>query len=185
MSEVAKRDYAKEGALDHIFHVWINERQMARQKQGMLWESSLYEWKSMLGELQRIPYWLHKARTGALPDQHQQCSLSPVETIEKNTLICALGTDVTQCPILQSLYAKFGDLSDYHKSKGLTLEDADDLAARVCTWHIFTTKLTDQPHLDTSEGYVQDASDRMFWDHYFHSMAGVDMAPGEGEERWV
>jgi len=165
---------SKESSIDHLFHVWINNRQRERGQQGLPWEHSLYEWKSMLVELQRLPGWLKKARTDALPTTHQQCSLSEPETIERNVLLCALGQDVTACPILTSLYAAFEDIEPYYQGKGITVDDADPLAAKVCTWHIFTTKLLEQPYLDTSEGYVQDESDRRFWGTVYAHMAASD-----------
>ena len=53
---------------------------------------------------------------------------------------------------------------------------ADGQAAKVCTWHIFTEKyMRGKEHLDTSEGYVQDSSDRMFWSRVYANLAMADV----------
>lgn len=182
MSET--RDYQRESAADHVFHTWINRRQDERRRAGEPWEPDLYEWMHAEREMRRLPIWLERARTKTLPTVHQQCSHSAAEPIEGNRLICALGQDVTACPILASLYASFAsDLArerEMHRERGFPLRlneaDADLLAARVCCWHIFMEKQRN-PGIDTSEGYVQDESDRRFWGTVYRHLASDD---GEG-----
>jgi hypothetical protein len=133
-------------------------------------EHDLYEWKNAVQEMERLPHWLKQARTGTLPTVHQQCSHSAPEAIEENRLVCALGNDVTKCPLLASLYATFAEQQEVYQrladerdqEPGLQPDDADIAAARTCAWHIFMEKLK-YPHLDTSGGYVQDEGDRRFW----------------------
>lgn len=162
-------DARRKRTIDHVWHVWMNQRQEERGW-GKNTEHDLYEWKRALQEMERLPHWLKQARAGTLPTTHQQCSHSAPEPIEQNRLVCALGMDVTQCPILASLYGVFAEqqtvyqrLADEHDKKPWLLpDDADIAAARTCAWHIFMAKLADS-HLDTSEGYVQDEGDRRFW----------------------
>lgn len=168
--------------MDHLFHVWINQRQDERRNAGESWEHDLYEWKDALQELRRLPQWLRRARTGMLPTLHQQCSHSAPEPITDNRLTCAPGVDVVACPILKSLYASFEDQrTDGAPYTGephypdLTADDGDEIAARVCTWHIFTEQfrriLSGQGFIDTSEGYVQDEGDRMYWRNVYDSLS--------------
>lgn len=173
--------------INHAFHVWINQRAEERRRNSEPFEHDLYEWKNMLMELERLPLWLKRARTGHMPTAHQQYLHSAPEAIAENRLVCALGTDVSTCPILASLYAtfreqaaaravwaekmraKFGE--DYQAPiEQLTEDDADVVGARVCTWHIFMSTLK-APAIDTSEGYVQDESDRRFWGNLYASMS--------------
>lgn len=173
--------------LDHLFHVWINQRQDERRQTGQTWEHDLYEWKSALGELRRLPLWLRRARTGTLPTMHQQCSRQAPEPIAANRLLCALGEDVTACPILASFYAAFeAERTRIMPFNGepsypeLTADDGDEVAAQICVWHIFTTQLRqydarDWSAFDTSEGYAQDEGDRMYWRNVYDSLArGVE-----------
>jgi hypothetical protein len=177
--EKLAQEYRHRSAVDHTFHMWINQRQEARGWQNV--EHDLYEWKSMLGEIGRLPHWLKQARTGTLPTVHQQCSHSAPEAIVKNRVLCALGVDVTECPILASLYSLFTEERAREQrletERGFKVrleeDDADVVAARVCTWHIFMSKLK-HPHLDTSEGYVQHEGDRMYWSRVYSSLSGSD-----------
>lgn len=183
IAEAKERDrpYRRLRDMDHLFHVWINARQDARRDEGESWEHDLYEWKAALQELRRLPGWLRRARTGTLPTIHVQCSHSEPEKIANNRLTCALGVDVTACPILTSLYASFEaqrtHVAAYNGEPSypdLTADDGDEIAARVCTWHIFTEQmrrtLSGQAQIDTSEGYVQDEGDRMYWSNVYDSL---------------
>ena len=182
----AEREQGRQHDADHQFHVWINRRQDERRAGGETTEHDLYEWKAVLAEVGRLPYWLHAARTGTLRQVHQQCSHQAPETIPApNRVICALGVDVIGCPILRGLYEHFAsEIEDrrrlpnpkarrIYRDIGLTLDDADPIAAKVCTWHIFTERQKN-PGIDTSEGYVQDASARMFWDRVYESLSRHD-----------
>jgi len=183
LAELKERDrpHRRLRDMDHLFHTWINRRQDERSNAGEPWEHDLYEWKAALQELRRLPHWLRQARTGTLPTVHQQCSHSAPEPIPANRLTCALGADVTECPILRSLYASFEEqrthIAAYNGEPSypdLTADDGDEIAARVCTWHIFTEQfrrvVSGRPQIDTSEGYVQDEGDRMFWGNVYDSL---------------
>lgn len=182
---------------DHAFHVWINQRQAERRAEGKTdTEHSLYEWKSAMAERVRVPLWLKMARTGTLPTAHQQCSHQAPELIPTNRVLCALGVDVTECPILKSLYATFREEAERGREQlarmrerwpdrthdeaewVITDEDADRIGGDVCAWHIFTTKHGGgderQPYVDTSEGYVQDEGDRMYWRNVYDSLSDRD-----------
>lgn len=180
-------------AVDHAFHVWINQRQEQRHKNGEPWEHDLYEWKSALQEVERLPIWLKRARTNALPTIHQQCSRQEPEAITENVLICALGVNVAECPILASLYETFRQQNEWREglkargmtTPGLTAEAADEVGGKVCAWHIFTTKLKSSPGLDTSEGYVQDESDRRFWKNTYDNLNAMDADYDEDDETSV
>jgi hypothetical protein len=169
--------YRRRSNMAYELHGWINARQDERRKDGQPFEYSLYEWKRAMEELPRMVIWLRKARTGDLRTVHKQCSHSAPEAIESNRLICARGIDVTECPILKSLYAY---VAEDRLNRGLTPDDADELAADVCAWHIFTGTLGMEDEdkkwrrFDTSEGYVQDESDRRFWSNVYTSLAGAD-----------
>lgn len=171
MAEQTQQDYERRDATDSVFHWWINQRQEQRREAGEPWEHDLYEWKSALREIDRLPYWLKGAREGTLSMTHQQCSHSAPETLPENRVVCALGCDVTECPILQSVYASVAEAKErYAGFERYATVDPDEIAARVCCWHIFTEKLK-HPYIDTSEGYVQDESDRRFWDKVYSHLS--------------
>jgi hypothetical protein len=174
MSEPDKEitEAQRRSATDDVWHVWINRRQDERRARGEEWERSLYEFKGMLGELRRLPHWIKRARTGDLPTVHQHCSRSPVERIPTNRLVCALGVDVTQCEILKSLRSTFDEerRRPYYGER-IGEDEVDRVSAAVCCWHIFTSAIGDGPWIDTSEGYVQDESDRLFWQRTYELMA--------------
>ncbi len=177
-------EHKHRNSVEHVFHVWMNQRQDERREERLPWESDLYEWQGAMREMERLPIWLRRARMGELPTIHQQCSHSQPETIEHNVLRCALGRDVTECVLLKSLYALFTEYSKKPWYSDLTLEDADRMGARVCCWHIFRAVfgITGERKnaIDTSEGYVQDESDRRFWATVYDHLAGED-PDGEGE----
>lgn len=166
-----------------LWHAWINKRQDERAKNSQPWESDLYEWKAAFEAMTGyLIHQLRQARTGTLPTVHQQCSHSDPEPIKKPVLTCAMGVDVTACPILQSLYA-FGDEQRDSRHMTASPEDIDELAARTCAWHIFTEKFRATEKngygFDTSEGYALDTSDRMFWDRVY---ANLQAPEGEAPE---
>lgn len=180
MSE--QRDYQRESAADHAYHVWMNARQEERRARGEPWEPDLYEFQRAVQELRRLPVWMHRLRTNTLPTTHQQCSHSPTEPIAANRLICALGEDVATCPILASLRATFAGEVDrarrLEEERGIPRrlheDDIDLLAARCCTWHILISQLKAKGHIDTSEGYVQDEGDRRFWSRVYDSLSLIE-----------
>jgi hypothetical protein len=175
--EAEMEAYKRRTGIDHVFHTWINRRQDERRAAGEPWERSLYEWKTAMQERRRLVIWLRKARTGDLPTEHKQCSHSPSEPIPTNRLVCARGVDVTECPILRNLYDEFARRPNHYES---TPDDADEVAADVCAWHIFTGTIGYEDrkgthsHLDTSEGYVQHEGDRMFWSNVYQSLSMSD-----------
>lgn len=123
----------------------------------------------MLNELPRLAFWIRRARTGELPAVHQQCSHCKPEHIHENALLCAKGVNVNECPILASLRKSV-------KERHVSDEDADKLCGLTCAWHILATSLGVEEDkswhgIDTSEGYVQDASDRMFWSNLYESLS--------------
>jgi hypothetical protein len=169
--ENAKQPAPLPHELDNPWHGWINEYSTSEQKAGRPWLHSLYEFKTMLNELPRLAYWIRRARTGELPKVHQQCSHCRPEHIHENHLLCAKGVNVNECPILLSLRANV-------KQRGVSEDDADRLCGLTCAWHIFTTATGVKDGMgwngiDTSEGYVQDASDRMFWSNVYESLASA------------
>jgi hypothetical protein len=165
-------------SVEHVWHVWINRRQDQRRATGEQWESDLYAWKDALRELERIPLWLKRVRENTLPTLHKQCSQQDPEPIAENRLICALGTNVAECPILKSLYETVAEHSAIKHYSDVTVEDADALGGKVCAWHIFRTVFgitgDRASYIDTSEGYVQDESDRMYWRRVYDNLSAVD-----------
>lgn len=183
-------NYGEISSRTNTLHQWINARQEARRKAGEPWESTLYEWKDMEAERRRLPLVLRRAFEGTLPTVHRQCSRTEPEPIAENRLVCALGQEVTTCPMLMSLREKFTErLADEqrwhernpHYTPDLTDESVYQAMATVCTWHIYTSVFQIAPNrpesrrIDTSEGYAQDESDRRFWKTtYDHLSAGLD-----------
>lgn len=165
--------HRRQGNIDQAFHVWINERQDERRKAKEPFEKDLYEFKRALAEVDRLPRLLKAARTSTLPTMHQQCSHSAPIPIVENRLVCALGVDVTQCPILASVYASAARerFPEGHRLAefNVTPDDADVIAGRVCTWHILME--SQKRSVDTSEGYLKDESDRMYWSRVYESLS--------------
>lgn len=176
----------EERSLEHIWHVWINKRQDAERKANPehKHEHSLYEFKSMLEFLSYGKNVIRDAFENKLPTIHKQCSQSPEIPIVSNILKCARGEVVTTCPILLHLKATFDEAVNRvlpfsgEKAYGdLTPEAVYDLMAKTCAWHIYkeSVNATDEwGGIDTSEGWVMDTSDRMFWDTVYSHMAGDD-----------
>jgi hypothetical protein len=160
---------------NHIWHVWLNRRNTAGQ-----FDHSMYEFKSMLQFLAYGHEQIEKAFTGNLRTIHRQCSHSLTEKIPCNKLSCAFGTDVTKCEILVSIKTTFqaererecGKLGKHYDS----VPDSEmyRVMANTCAWHMFTEPLKNGTFLDTSEGWLTDVSDRMFWDRVYSSLAARD-----------
>lgn len=173
-----------EHSAEHIWHVWINsinpwgDSSVSTPPPMLTHRKELYEWKAAVGELARLPGWLTRARIGALPTEHRQCSQSPVEPLPENRLICALGVDVRDCPILRSFYETWDDETKRpYSDADLTPEHADAVAAKICVWHIFTQAIEASRRgsgIDTSEGYMQDEGDRRFWSTTYANMTLPD-----------
>jgi hypothetical protein len=173
------------GQSDHIWHVWLN---MWNQRQAAKFDHSMYEFKSMLDFLSYGKEQIEKAFTGQLRSTHRQCSRCESEPIDNNKLSCAFGTDVTQCEILQSIRTTFdekrnrecGVLGKHYS--GVSDQDLYRVMANTCAWHMYTEPIKTGRFIDTSEGWLTDTSDRMFWQRVHESMAGSDPdEPGNGE----
>ena len=162
-----------ESSLDHIWHSWINLRQATERESNPdhQWEHSLYEFKSMLNFLSYGHHSIQKAFEGKLPTIHKQCSRTPSIPILNNTLKCALGNEVTTCPILLQLKETFDNRGKFYED--IPSESVFGLMAKTCAWHIYC-KLVQAKEgwggVDTSEGWMMDNSDRMFWDNIYRSM---------------
>jgi len=158
---------------DHLWHVFMTR---ISEKEH---DHTLYEFKNMIQWLQYGHEKISQAFEGRLPSQHRQCSHSAVEPVPDPTLQCAIGKNVLECEILQKLRV----VVDEHKSMergyyaGFTDADLYRLMSLTCAWHILKKSTLMQPGwggVDTSEGYMQDTSDRMFWERTYRSMAGGD-----------
>lgn len=159
---------------DHLWHVWINQYAQGESEKGKPRPHSLYEFKSMLQALPWLGRTLGKERKGELPKTHRQCSRCAPEHIHENHLECCLGVKCAECPILISLRTSIAARSKEHY-KEITDEDVDHLCGLTCAWHIFTTATgtpADHWGCDTSEGYIKDESDRMFWSNLYKSLSG-------------
>jgi len=167
--------------VDHMWHVWINRRQDERRKAGDdVWEHDLYEFKNMLQFLEYGHEVIAKAFEGRLAKTHRQCSRQEPVEIKENTLKCCLeAQDGTTCPILLSLKSVFDEhaqrppIGDY--SYVVHVEYLYRTMAKTCAWHIYQNS----SQCDTSEGYLLDESDRMFWRNVYDSMMGDDVVEEE------
>lgn len=146
--------------LDHAMHVNINRRQDARHKAGEEWEHWLYEAKRLGGELGRITRLFEQERTGTLPTSFRHCSMSPTEKVADNSLMCCLGKEPKACPILRETFAS---------TEQFPPAMLDAAKANVCVTHILTESA--KRLVDTSEGYVTDATERAFWQRTYEYMA--------------
>lgn len=177
-------DGKTESSLDHIWHTWMNQYGAGDDPIGRMAPHSLYEFKSLIQFLRYGHTQIQEAFEGKLSTQHRQCSRSLPVPILDNKLKCCLGKDVTECPILKSLAARFdenversypwnGEKAYPHISK----DHLYVLMARTCAWHIFssvTKASNDWSGIDTSEGYLLDEGDRMYWSTLYANMAGSD-----------
>lgn len=145
----------------HEWHVAINAHV---REEGFEQTKFMYEAKSGLSELARLPYMFAKERKGELSKIHQQCSHSAPVEMPENYLMCCLGEKCRECPILLAIDAMKG--SD---------EEKDIAKAMTCVTHIIS-KGGDM----MNEGYILDCSDRMFWDRVHENLAG-DPFKVEGE----
>ena len=183
----------EERSLEHIWHVWINRRQEVLREQlssAHTQEHSLYEFKSMLQFLDYGHRVIQDAFEGKLPTTYKRCSHSSTLPIVNNTLRCAIGNEVTTCPILLQLRDTFQKeveracpLNGEKPYGDLPSQSVYSLMAKTCAWHIYMTSCRVQEGwggIDTSEGYLMDESDRMFWQNVYSSLAQGD--PDEEDE---
>lgn len=158
----------------HLWHVWMNKRNEGRAGSDD-WEHSTYEFKNLIDWLQYGHERIASAFEDRLPKTHRQCSLSEAEAVPQNVLKCCLGEDVTTCQILASLRKTIGEYREQPFYRDFSDADLYRLMSFTCGWHIFTTAVgvpkKHQFHCDTSEGYMLDVTDRMFWDRVYSSMS--------------
>lgn len=157
----------------HIWHVFMNR--LCENDH----DHTLYEFKNMMEWLSYGHEKIAQAFENRLPSTHRQCSRTEPEEIPSSTLMCAIGKNVTECEILKQLRATI----DEHKAmpRGFYADFTDEgmyrLMSFTCAWHILKTATKMQDGwggVDTSEGYMQDTSDRMFWERVYRSMGASD-----------
>ena len=159
---------------DHLWHVWLNRWNKPNQ-----FDHSMYEFKSMLQFLQYGARQLEQAFTETLPATHRQCSHSGVEPIENNTLTCAFGTDVTKCEILASIRDTF---STERYRYPVPDQEMYRVMANTCAWHMYTDPVRTGQLLDTSEGWLTDTSDRLYWSRVYASLGQSAEHGAENDE---
>lgn len=152
-----------------MWHVWMNRQNKIGDDN---WDHSMYEFKNMLEFLEYGHISIREAFEGNLRKVHQQCSRqAPVEIKENSLRCCSENVDVTKCPLLLSLKAVFEEEKLHHPvPDGLLYRTM----AKTCAWHIHKVACgIPNKHwgCDTSEGYLKDESDRMFWSNIYESMA--------------
>lgn len=150
---------------EHIWHVWLNRW---NQVSDAGFDHSMYEFKSMLDFLRYGHELLRRAFTGELRTTHQQCSRTEPVEIKQNHLKCAFGKEVTECGILKSLKSTFDEqtANEYYSD---AKPELFRIMANTCAWHMYTEHVRGEM-LDTSEGWLQDESDRMFWRNLYDSL---------------
>lgn len=140
--------------MSYAWHWWVNQWQDDRHKSGAPRQGSLYGFKAMLDTLHYLGRSIGRAFEGKLATAHQHCSHSEPEAIESNRLVCALGKDVTECPILLSLKQSIEHTGRraYGKEE---LPDADmyQLMGYTCAWHLLATDWAGGLHKVTEEGH--------------------------------
>ncbi len=157
-----------------LWHSWMNKQSDLLKKDGSLIPSTIYEFKNMLSWLAYGHLKIAEAFQGNLPKVHRQCSMSPKEEVKEPKLTCAIGKDVLQCEILASLKAECEAYAQRPTGNDpFTDKEMYRLMSATCAFHVLheATGMTRKLRLDTSEGYMQDTSDRMFWDRVYESMA--------------
>ena len=155
----------------HQMHCNVNLRQQElRGENPSEWEHWLYEAIYLSGTLKGVAHRFKKLREGTLPTAMRYCSHSPVEALPPQKLTCALGKDVSECPILKDIFGNIETASQ---------ETLDELKASVCVAHIFRETVQPGCPADTSEGYMMDESDKAYWakTYAYMSMENPDEAP--------
>ena len=159
---------------DHLWHVWMNRRNFDR-KADAPHEHSLYEFKSMLDFLEYGHLRIQEAFEGKLTKIHKQCSRTEPVEINDNVLKCACeGVDVTKCHILTDVKRTFEDNKSHYD---VPVEMLYRTMAKTCAWHTYKVSCGIEEkgfRIDTSEGYLLDESDRMFWSNVYESMRGEE-----------
>lgn len=159
--------------LSYFWHWWINSLDPDGPA-GCPHKKHLYEFKAMLESLGYFEGYLKRAFTDQLPQTHQQCSHQSPEPIkEKNIVRCALGVDVTQCPILLSLKESFEKNRTVYYIERVPEESVYALMARTCGWHLLMAEVQEGKAVDWNEGALQDTSDRMFWERTYQNLAST------------
>ena len=119
----------------------------------------MYEAKRLANEVPRMVVMFGRERRGELPTIHRQCSHAKPEKLAENFLSCCLGKRCSECPYLHALEAQ------------LEGEELDRAKAWTCASHI-QHQSGEHPHrFDTSEGYIQDETDKLFWSNVYKSLS--------------
>jgi hypothetical protein len=133
------------------WHVTINRHNEFGMRVGWM-----YDALKMAGEVPRMAELLRLERRGELPNEHRQCSMSPVEPIPDNHLRCCLGMRCAKCPQLRAL----------ESMERVTPEDIDVAKAWTCAAHI-----AHEGGDMMNEGYIVTVGDRMFWDRVCENLS--------------
>ena len=155
-------------ASHQFFHEWHVAINVHSREVGFDEMKFMYEAKSGLSELARLPYMFAKERKGELPTTHKQCSHSAPVQMPENYLMCCLGKKCKECPILLAI----------DKMKA-TDEEKDIAKAMTCVTHIIS-----EGGDFANEGYIMDCSDRMFWNRVHENLA-AGPCEVEGEMGYV
>ena len=151
--------------VSHEWHVAINQHHDGKMGTGE-WKNWMYEAKSLADEVPRLTMLFERERLGNLPDTFKACSFSESEPVPDNHLQCCLGVVCRDCDALKAL-----------DTAKLTPEQIDAAKAWTCAAHILST----EGFIDTSEGYILTADDRMYWDRVYQSLsAGDEDSSGNG-----
>lgn len=145
------------------WHVALNEANFAPGAGMTIFRHWMYEAKQLADEVPRLVYLFTSEREQKLPSVHRQCSHSPLEPVPDNHLTCCLGVECRKCEHLLVL-----------EKAALTPEQIDECKAWTCAAHILTECGAHPNQYDTSEGFIQTTSDRIYWDRVYTSLAGAD-----------
>lgn len=149
--------------MTHEWHVSVNAHQDRIRTAGLERAGFMYDAMAAAREVPRLASLFAQERKGELRKTHTACSQVPAVALAENRLMCCLGTPCATCPHLTALDGM----------PRATPEDVDAAKAWTCVAHIIATG-GDM----ANEGYVLDASDRMYWDDLHQSLAeGMDATP--------
>ena len=150
----------------------INQRQDARGRGNF--EHWLYQAKRAGEERRRLPRLFVRERQGKLAQWFQYWSFSRPEPIPENVLQCCLGERVSTCSILQDV------LYPLHGAFPAQLLDA--MQADICVGHVLWQSALRGYGLNSDGGYVQDTSDRLYWQRVGESLSEINQDDATPEE---
>lgn len=158
----------------HLWHVWINKEQGVTVPSPP-WVRALYAYKGAVTSFAYVRDYIKRAFTGELRATHKQCSHSPTEEIQDNVVMCPFLKDITECEHLKRLREEFANRAEFYK-------DADEweAMAHTCLAH----GLASESLIDWNEGFMQDKSDRRFWERTYQSLAGGGPEPEQRDGVW-